>query len=723
MENQITLSARSPWGNRNLVKTVENAINKGIFKSISADSNREALDSVAGNESFNMGGANVFSGMTDAQASAVIRTIGSVNQESLSPSSADRSRLIREMQSVAGTEGFSLVQMPGDMEIKQAPSIALNALSHRQTAAAEAMFKTVSIPYTCEQIKYQVRSAGLGRYVYGASAYERASVLTPITAILRDSEFFLEDSLKLQPVFKGDSSASDAMFVATSDWTAWEVTYDQSDVLHRTKHKTNFLALPASIPNLLGLSQTPGQIAFDQSDEIEANSIKVENLLVRFTIGSGSTKTVVRLNTATFSNVNVGPSSQVQTSDERGLSFVARNVRAEQFMEKTGGLTGTTPTTALDSLKAGGAVPYFDLSLNVTFNRQTNSLTMNPGRVTLSQIEKDGVTYLPDTQDGTVKGLFGEFKGGELFGCHLTYNTNNLNNSNFGYRVETYNAEKQMGVRKWTPISIKYPIDKRDVNQEALNYAVEQMAVIINNEMSASSVAFGMKHFETLKRINGAPVVGNAQGSNVLAAQHFLQPSAINRETTLAELVSTKDTQDLMGNISSGITNVLSEMAAAMATNSGLAAIQEYNGVKDMEWSVIVHQNLHRFMLRQGDSRTLGVGHVADFIPCNFDSMIGKIIIIPKTKTSGDSIDPMGGIGVTLSKEDVVVEAKMTRDNKDFGLLMTQPSFQQHALNVVMGVLTLTDADKALSDEGLVHALAAQRVNMVNVGEIPSPKE
>ncbi|MGL5421320.1 MAG: hypothetical protein ACRDA9_18070, partial [Plesiomonas shigelloides] len=579
--SEIILNAVSPFGGRNLVQNIDKALTKGQLQSLTADSDISALDSVCGSEAFSIDARSVLTGMNDAQRKAFLGTVSTAQSGRMSLASKDRAMLSAELSSVAGTEGFSLVNKAGDMEVKQAPSIALNALSHRQTDAGEAFYKTVTIPYTCEQIKYQVRSAGLGRYVYGASAYERSSELTPVTAILRDSDFFLEDSLKLQPVFPESGGATAEMFVKASDWTPWEVKYDQSDVLHRGSHKTNFLSLPASIPNLLALSQTPGQIAFDITDEIEANSIKLTDLLVRFTMGADSTATVVRLHSADMSNTSVGPSSQVQSSDDRVMPFVARHLRAEQFLEKTGGMNGTTATTALDGLKANGAIPYFDLQLTVTFNRQTNQTTALPGLVTLSKIEKDGITYLPNTDDSAIAPLFALYKGGVLIGAHLDYNTNNLNNTNFGYRVETYNAEKQMGVRKWTPISIKYPIDERDVNQQALNFAVENMAVIINNEMSASSVTAAKKHLAALDRINGAPIVGNNQGSNILAAQHFIQPSVIRRVTSIKELTSSQNTQDTMANAASGILNVISEIVAALTTNSGLAAIQEYNGEKE----------------------------------------------------------------------------------------------------------------------------------------------
>lgn len=718
--SEITLKAVGPFGGRNLVDNIDNALQKGQLQNLNADSSHDSFASVCGSESFNMDARSVLTGMNDAQRKAFLGVVDRAQNNKLSLASSDRADLSKELSSVAGTEGFSLVNKSGDMEVKQAPSIALNALSHRQTDAGEAFYKTVTIPYTCEQIKYQVRSAGLGRYVYGASAYERSSELTPVTAILRDSDFFLEDSLKLQPVFPEDGGKTAEMFVASADWTPWDVKYDQSDVLHRGAHKTSFLSLPANIPNLLALSQTPGQVAFDISDEIESNSIKLTDVLVRFTMGTESTKTVVRLHTADMSNTSVGPSSQVQSSDDRVMPFVARHLRAEQFLEKTGGLKGTTPTTALDGLKADGAIPYFDLQLTITFNRQNNQATALPGLVTLSKIEKDGITYLANTEDTTIKALFDLYKGGVLIGAHLDYNTNNLNNTNFGYRVETYNAEKQMGVRKWTPVSIKYPIDPRDVNQEALNFAVENMAVIINNEMSASSVTAAKKHLVALERINGAPIVGNNQGSNVLAAQHFIQPCVVQRVTTIKELTSSQNSQDTMANVAAGILNVISEIVAALTTNSGLAAIQEYNGEKEQTWDVIVHQNLYRYMFRNGDSRSLGHGHKANFIPCNFDSTKGEIFIIPSTKTSGDSIDPMGGVGVTLSKEDIVVEAKMTRDNKDFGLLMTCPSFQQHSLNVIMGYMKLTDADAAMTNDGLIHTLQAQKVELTNAKDLPA---
>lgn len=711
----------------NLVKAIKNAMSTGGFKDVTGavefDSTQNTLAAITGTEAFsNQNNASALNGLSDSQRYAMMSSVAYANGGSFDCDGPQTETCETYMKSVYGAEGFSLTNYKGDMSSMKAPSITLNALSHRQTKSAEALYPTVTIPYRTESIQYSVRTAGLGQYVYGASAFTKSTDLTPVTSILRDSDFFLEDSLGLHPVYPANPSAKErTRFVSEADFAPWDVTYAPSDPLHRQSHRTNYLKVPANITNLLGLSQVPGQDPFDTTDEIESNSIKLMSLLVNVTTDAGEGKVVI--NTSSMSNNSLSPSSQQQSSDDRSLSFVAKNLEITQFVDPDTKL----PSDLFASMTANGYKPLFMFSMNATYQRNYGTLQVMSGVFELTTIkDKDGKKYQQDTDNAEVKALFALFEEGVCIGADWEYNQTNIARSNFGYRVETYDATKTMSVRRFTPISIKFPVSKEDVNDEALNYAVEQMAVIINAQMSATAFTSAAKHFDYVRSINGSEIVGNDQASNVLAGQHFVQPTAVYRELALKDIVSTENNNEAMNNISNALVNTLAEMAAAIATNSGLSAIQEYNGVDELEWTIISHQNLARYLFRTGDSRTLGNKQKAEIQTTCYDSMIGKFYIVPKSKTSGDIIDPLGGIGINVSKEDVVVQANMTRDNRDFGVILTQPSFQHHDICPLIGLLYITDAQEALQDGGLIDTLTQQRVAITNIGDagaaVPAPE-
>lgn len=683
---------------------------QGGFKSFTGVENLDtATDQFnalfAGTESLANGispeSSKLLSNLTNSQRFATISSIASM--QNAFPT------IDRRLADFAGTEGFSMAQFAGESAKVKGVNITLNALSHRQTDAAEALFTTVTIPYAEEYLEFSVRTAGLGRYIYGAAAGERASELVPVMSLIRKGKAFMADTLRMYPVYPTDSADPNRKyFMAESVAVATEATYDSADPLNRQAHKTQYLKVPVSVPNLVGLSEAPGQNPFETSDEVESNSIQMTNVALTANVGaSGSaTAVVLRMPTVNMSQAHFGIAAMGASSDDRQMDFQVQGLPASALFN----IGNDTVTTALDALKANGAQPFFSLSITGTYQRQTNTLKIQGGSFELEYIkDAAGNKHLPTTSSATIKALFGLFNDGEIAGVELRYNHTNINRVNFGYRVEVFDARKTLTTHRQTPISVRYPVSKEDTNEESLSYAIDQMAIILNAQTTANAFTKAEEHVDYVTSINGSAIVGNEQASNVLAGMHYANAAAINRTLKLADIVSTQDSVGVVDNISAALCNTLSEMAAALATNSGLAAIAEYTREK-LKWQVVAHQNMGRYLMRNGDARTMGA--YTDFAVelTNVETMIGKFYLVPQSETDGNTIDPLGGMGVCVDKEHVVVQGDVTRTDRQFGILMTMPIFQHHSVCPIVGVLTVEDAVLALNDEGLIDALAKQRV-------------
>ncbi|UPT53884.1 capsid and scaffold protein [Vibrio phage phiKT1019] len=695
---------------------IKAGLNAGSFSAIAGVESfataENHLNSIAGNESLISGSAGQrLASLTGEQKFSVVSAI----QRALEGGSVSgMESLIREEERVAGLEGFSWAQSPGNSVTAKAASITLNALAHRQTDAAEAMFKTVSVAYEAEQLEYTVRTSGLGRYIFGASAYDSASQLQPVTSLLRKSKYFLDDTLELTPVYPAASdSPARALFVDAADFTPWEKSYSNADSLRRTSHLTSFLKTGKSITNLLGLSEVPGQTPFDNStDEIEANSITVQKVLFKVTIGG--TEHVLVVPTNNFTNSSFGVTSNGHSSDDRLLNMVARALPVTVFEAKDG-----TPTTAFDPVQAGGAKAYFSFTLGGTYNRQTNTISTNTSDLNIDYIELDGVKHNQATKSTAVKALFSKFEDGQVIGWLPTYNHNNVNRTNFGYRVEVFDAHKVMNVRRETPISVKYPVDKNDVNEESLSFAIEEMNTILQAQTTAKAYQAAEGHIARVASLHGHAIVGNEQSASVMAGMHFVNASYLNRKMKLADAVSALDSITVLEAVEKTLTMNITELCAALSTVSGLAAISEYRRI-EKKWVIVGHQNLARYMIRQGDARTIGAGISFQAIESNLDEMIGKFYIFPESDTNGENIDVIGGMGVMVSKEHQVVQANLTRNNADFGIVITQPAYKHHSVCPIVGVLEIEDAAQAVSEEGLIRYLTQQRVKIVNADEFPA---
>lgn len=612
------------------------------------------------------------------------------------------------LAAIEGLEGFSLSNFAGKTEIKKAANLALNAQSHRQTPAAEALYPTVTIGYEEEHLRLRIRAAGIGNYVNGASAYQSASELKPLFGLLRTGEIFKDEVLSLHPVLPSDAGAeTNEFFVATADNAPYPANYALGDGFGRTAHNTQMLAVPTTIPNLLALCQTPGQRPWTSTDEIESSSMSVTKLLAKGTLDTDDVGFFI--DTSAISNRSFTPVSNGQHSDERGLNMQIRNYPGFRVLDKDGEVVGETLFAAF---KTAGVEPMLSLNLTGTYDRQGNELALNGGNVTISELVTiaDGVKVTHANATAAQKTLLRSLKAG-VAGVTLSMNVSNTSRGNFGYRIEVYDAFKDLATHRRSPVSVKYPVDKNDTNQEALDDAVEKMSIAINNQTSRCAFDEVTRHIDYVQTITGTGVVANSQGSNILPGQHFVSPIAERRNLKLQDAVSSRNNEEVFINVTSAIANEITDMIAAMNHKSGLSSIYEYSDAsnQEREWTVVAHSNLARFIMRQGEIRAFGGGVKFNIVETNFDTEFGRILIVPTADSSSDNINPLSGVGVCVSKENVLVQGQVARENQDYNVIMTMPSFKHHSLNVVVGELIIEDANLFL-EENMLQLLAKQRI-------------
>lgn len=618
---------------------------------------------------------------------------------------------------VAGQEGFSLQNFKGDEQSIRAANLVLNAQSHLQTKGADALYAPISIGYKEEGVEMTVRAAGLGTYTYGATAFQSASDLRPVFGLLRSGDMFKEEVLAVYPVYPADDQADTRRFFAPTSLSApTPIKYMPGDAYGRQEHLTQDLVVPVNIPNFLALTQTPGQQPWTNTDELESNSIAVKRVGVKIMLGT--TEKTFFINTASMSNNTFGVGGQIQSSDERTLNLKIQQYPGFSVQDKDGNTIGET---LFADFLAAGYEPRLQLQLTGTYQRQRGDINLLAGSVVISELyevsTKTVVKY--GSAAGPQQALFNTLKSGTVVSARTGQNVNNTNRGNFGYRVEVFDAYKHLSVQRRSPISVQYPVSDKDVYQESLDFALKQMSIIINNQCSKTAFVEARRHTEYIKQIDGSAVVANSQGSEVLAGQHFLTPTCVDRKLKLSDVVSANGSYDVWNAVSAAITNEIADIIAALYTRSGLAAVAEYTtGDLKGKWSIVAHQNISRFIFRQGDARTIGPVEQSTVIETNFDSEIGSVLIVPKNDSSSEVIDPLAGIGVVVTKENIVVQGNVTRGNKDFGVVMTLPTYKHWGLNVVIGRLFIEDAHLFLTDEGLINDLAVKAVKLANAADI-----
>lgn len=724
MAKQLTTSLN---GGKNLFAEIRASLTAGGLSTVSGNESyvdfSKTLSSFEGNESLllagNEGLLKNFKGGTYDIAQSIL---GKGRDYRQIP--GDLERIFKqagdELNTVIGGEGFSMQNFGGKEQDIRAANLTLNAQSHLQTKAAEALFATIGVKYQDEGAELVVRAAGLGHYAYGNTAWQSASELRPIFGLLRTGEMFKDEVLSVHPVYPADDAAEERVFFAPASLVApTDISYMQGDAYGRSEHETQMFAVPVNIPNLLALTQVPGQRPWTSTDEIESNSISVKKIGIKGKIGA--TDVAFFVNTASMSNNTFAPASNGQSSDDRQLMLRIKQHPGFAITDKDGVNVGET---IFATFKQAGYEPMLSAQLVGHFQRQTNEFTLQSGAVTiygLREINNPENIIVVGRADSAQRALIKSLTGATVVAAQTSQNVNNTNRGNFGYRIEVFDAKKHLSVQRRSPVSVKYPISSDDVNQPSLDFALTQMSIVINNQCSKHAFDKASEHIDYITSIDGAPVVGNSQGSEVLAGQHFVTATAVNRKLKLATVVSAIGSSDVFSAITAAITNEIGDIVAALNTRSGLAAIAEYStGNTKNRWTVVVHQNLSRFIMRPGDARTIGPVDNLDIVETNFDSEIGRMIIVPTNDSTNEQINPLAGIGVVVTKENIVVQGNVTRDQQDFGVVMTLPTYKHWPLNVVIGTLTIEDAGEFLTDEGLISKLARQRVTVDNASEFPS---
>ncbi|QDB70284.1 hypothetical protein CF8_0116 [Aeromonas phage CF8] len=611
-----------------------------------------------------------------------------------------RAQALGDFMKASGMESFSQQMDAGSLARQKAATIDLNTRSNRQWEGPEALYPTVIIPYAQETMLLPVDVAGVGAYNMSGNVNESFEDLRPIAAVLADSKFNPGDDLKLVPVYPADAAnPNNEAFVDPSWWTPWDHSYGDNDLLGREAHKTNYLAIRKA-NNLMSLCQAPGAERFEQNDEIESNSIALDSILFSFKTKDQTTTGYFALDTSTMSGRSMRPSNGLTSDEKRQIQFPVNGIDVANFKDKLGASTG-----AFKSLTDAGLKVYLQFEFSATYHRSTRAWAPAVGPVSIAYVMKDGVKMVPGTPSmpadiaALVKAQVVE---AEIVGILASLNHNNVNRSRYGTVVVYASSVKPYGVNKRNPISVKYPMQDDDNNADVLAMLVKQMDVMVTRNMSHDAFKAAGQHFARLYDNNGSKIVNiNDDSASIMPGQHFLTTTAVDSKINLVKEVSTLDSKDTRDNIEAALVNKIYDIITALRVNSNIAALKELDGRKE-EYVIVAHASLAPFLMTTGDYRTFGENVKFKVVETNIDSEIGRMWVVPASQTTDTEIDIFGGMGVCVAKELLVIEGQVAQADRQYRMVISQPSYAHHSLCPVAGRLVVEDMDLLLGDEGLI---------------------
>lgn len=611
-----------------------------------------------------------------------------------------------EMRTIAsnmmGAEAFSNAMNAGEVIRARAATIDLNTKASLQFDAAEKLYPTVSVGYGQESLEIPIDIAGVGNYNVSGNGHEAFEEMRPIPSILADSSFDAGDDLVMYPVCPtGDGAAANpnsTFFVPSSSFTPWDVSYDKGDLLGRMAHKTNYLKV-GKINNIMSLSKAPGAPEFDNSDEIEASSMRVQSVLLRIKTKEAVDPVFVTLDTSGFANNALRPSN-ITTSEEKYATTMPISVPAQSLKLPDG-----TVTKAFKTLEDAGLKVFIGFELSVSYQRGTRTLSITSQPARIEYVLKDGNRLVPGhtNMPAELQTLItAQALEGSVEGIFPRYNHSNTNNSRYGITCVFAQQRKSFPVYRRQPISVKYPAQDKDTNSEVLNKLTNTMAGLVRRNMSHDAFRAADLHFNTLIENNGMKVVNiNDDSSQIMPGQYFLTTTAINAKVSLLKEVSTLESKNTMENIQAVLVAKITDIITAIRVNSMIAAFREQDNLKE-KYTVIAHSSLAPFLMTTGDVRSFGNKIDFEVVETNIDSQVGTMWVVPTSQTKDADIDIYGGMGICVAREMVVIEGQINQQNTRYRTLVTQPAYAHHSVCPVAGRLTITDIQKLLSDEGII---------------------
>lgn len=689
MEQQKFRFATSKGGKD--LKTLILGVQSGALTQNSTD-----FESIVGKESMSTGLRNLQSGMNFGQKAAVQSAMAGAADTA---AFTQRAEQLRDMVKHGGMESFSMQLDQGAVARQKAATIELNARANRQWEAAETLYPTLVVPYDQEALVLPIDIAGVGAYNSSGNASEAFEDLRPIASVLSDSSFNSGDDLKLVPVLPANPSDVNAQFfVPSADWTPWDVSYDANDLLKREAHKTNFLAIK-KINNLLSLCRAPGATAFEQNDEIESSSIKLNTLLLKVKTKDG--EGFVTLDTSNMSGVAARPSTGTTSDEKRQINFVLNSLSVANLRDKNG-----APTQLFKSLTDAGLKVFLSLELSATYHRSTRTWSPTVSPVAIAYIiNKDGERLVVGSSQmpaDLATLVADQALEASIHGVETKQNHANTNRSRYGTTVVYANTLKTYNINRRQPISVKYPMLDQDNNADVLAMLVQQMDIMVTRNMSHDAFKAAQAHFDYIYDNDGMKIVNiNDDSSSVLPGQHFLGTTGIESKINLVKEVSTLDSKDTLDNIRAALVNKIYDIITGLRVRSNIAALKELDG-RSEEYVIVAHATLAPFLMTVGDYRTFGENVKFTVVETNIDSEVGRMWVVPKSQTKDGEIDIFGGMGVCVTKELLVIEGSVNQSDRQYRMIITQPAYQHHSLCPVAGRLTIEDIQDLLGNEGLI---------------------
>lgn len=504
-----------------------------------------------------------------------------------------------------------------------------------------------------------------------------------------DATILKNDTLRIIPVVRAQTADA---FVDPTLVAPYAATTEDGEPIQTAPLKTNYRT------SLFRLALTDTQLAkgvLDQTDALDPGAV-LKGVYVLFTSADGNTKEVVRFDTANSPLNQFTEALQGQTR-RMDLQFTTDSAMVGPSTTLFNNATSTL-LTAFQGDNANTA--WLSFSVRGDINLQDSSYEIISGSIVVNTIKTSAGVSL-DVTDAGQAAMVNLLQGGKIIGVDIDARRVNSNLRELG-QLADFNTYRQIyGVSLGSPLSVQRPITNGDA-QDALHAAA--LSYLCKVRQSNLAVTQLLSEVDSLRQYAKRSDIIGRQPEIMGISSYLIEPVLQEVSIDLLTAVTTTAQHERYADITAILTDTCKIVAYKLWQLSNWQAAANLLEGTEAQLPVVklgTDMVLTQYLMVEGDTRTMGPDFAYEKAWTPDSRVRGKIFIALGYPSTNPGVPHPLDHGMMLNKPEVVAALNLSRTSHSRELIV-HPSFRHIPLCPILGVVTVTNLQEALSQQAVL---------------------
>lgn len=569
-----------------------------------------------------------------------------------------------------------------------------------QNRFGEMFYKTVNLSPDQYAIEMEIPLIS----VYDQVRYELEKRLTDynrknIVNAEIDYTILKNDSLKITPVVRAQTLDA---FVDPALVAPYAVVTEEGETVQTAPLKTNYRS------SMFRLAQTDTQLAagiLNQTDALDPGAV-LTGVFLQF--GTGSTAEVVRIDTRNSPLNQFTESLQGQTR-RMDLQFTTDSIS----IGKATTLFNGEASTLLAAFQGDTAnTAWLSFSVRGDINLQDSSYEVIGGSIMVNTI-KNAAGQALDIGAQPQQAMITLLQGAKIIAFEVDVRKVNSNLRELG-QLADFNTYRQVyGVSLGSPLSVQRPITNGDA-QDALHAAA--LSYLCKVRQSNQAVTQLLSEVDSLRQYSKRTDIIGRQPEIMGISSYLVEPVLEELTIDLLQEVTTTAQHQRYSDITAILTDASKIIAYKLWQLSNWQAAANLLEGTEAQLPVVklgTDMVLTQYLMVEGDTRTMGPDFSYEKAWSPDLRIRNKIFIALGYPSNNPGVPHPLDHGMMINKPEVVAALNLSRSSHSRELIV-HPSFRHIPLTPILGVITVTNLQEALTQK------ATLGVEVVNAADFPS---